>query len=81
MGQKERIIEYMNQHGSISSMEAMRELGVMRLGARIFEIAEDYEVIRETEVAKNRFGEKTYYTRYRLGGKYKEECQTQNSIG
>ena len=70
MKQKERIIEYLKKHGSITSMEAMRELGIMRLGARMFEIAEDYEVIRETEMAKNRYGEKTYYTRYKLGGKY-----------
>lgn len=74
MKQKERIIEYLKKHGSITSMEAMRELGIMRLGARMFEIAEEYEVIRETEMAKNRYGEKTYYTRYRLGGKYGREA-------
>ena len=66
MKQKERIIEYLKKHGSITSMEAMRELGIMRLGARMFEIAEEFPVVRTTEKGKNRFGETTYYTRYSI---------------
>lgn len=33
--QKERIINYIRQFGSITSWEAYQDLGVMQLGARI----------------------------------------------
>ena len=35
MTQKERIIEYINQFGSITSWQAYQDLGIMQLGARI----------------------------------------------
>lgn len=38
MTQKERILKYLNDFGSITPLEAMRDLGVMRLSARIMEL-------------------------------------------
>lgn len=64
---KERVLEYIKQNGSITSLEAIYELGVTRLSDVIFRLdKEGYEFERETEKGKNRFGEKTHFTRYRL---------------
>lgn len=65
--QKERVLEYMKRFQGITALEAVRDLGVYRLAARISEIADDgYEIVRTQESALNRFGEKTYFTRYSL---------------
>ena len=65
--QKDRIINYIRQFGSISSWEAYSELGITQLGARIDQLKkEGYEFKMEWESNKNRFGEKTDYKRYYL---------------
>lgn len=67
MSQSERILSYLEKHGSITQMEAANELGCMRLGARIFELRErGHMIVSDTEFGQNRFGERTHYTRYRL---------------
>ena len=38
MTQAERIIEFMEEHGSITSMEAFRKLGITKLTTRISEM-------------------------------------------
>ena len=66
MTQKERIRQYLDDFGSITPLEALRDLGIMRLGARIWEMIREGEpIIRETESAKNRYGQTTRYARYR----------------
>ena len=65
--QSERIVEYMNDFGSITSWEAFSELGITRLASRICDLVRDgYEIERKTETAKNRYGEPIHYTRYSL---------------
>ena len=67
MTQKERITRYMKENGSISSKEAMEELGVMRLSAQIFEMKELGMKIRtEMEEHTNRYGERVRFARYYL---------------
>lgn len=67
MGQKERVLEYIGQFGSISSMEAFKDLGVTRLSAVIFDLKEyGYEFDTKPEKGRNRFGEPTRFTRYSL---------------
>lgn len=67
MTQTEKILDYMERHGSITPLEAMTELGVMRLGARIWDIKESgIKIITETVTGKNRDGETTRFARYRL---------------
>ena len=39
--QKQRIINYMRQFGSITSWEAYQDLGVMQLGARIDQLKKE----------------------------------------
>lgn len=63
--QCERIIDYIERFGSITSRDAFADLGITRLAARIFNLEEQgYEIERERVSAYNRFGEKVYFTRY-----------------
>lgn len=65
--QKDRIINYIRQFGSITSWEAYSDLGITQLGARIDQLKKDgYEFRTEWVSNKNRFGEKTDYKRYYL---------------
>lgn len=67
MTQCERIIRYMRDNGSITSAEAMSELGIMRLASRIADLKQmGIEVVAQTEKGLNRFGERTRFTRYSL---------------
>ena len=63
--QVDRVIAYMKQFGSVSTLDAFKDLGVTRLSARIFEIRKrGYKVKAEPIQAKNRFGEKSHIKRY-----------------
>ena len=65
--QKERILDYMKEFGSITSLEAYSELGITQLGARLDQLKrEGYMFSTETEKGKNRYGENVKYKRYRL---------------
>ena len=65
--QKDRIINYIRQFGSISSFEAYANLGITQLGARIDKLKkEGFKFRTEWESNTNRFGEKTEYKRYYL---------------
>jgi len=67
--QNARIMKYLNTHGDISSLEAMRDLGVMRLASRICDLKhQGVRIGKYTEVVTNRFGEKCRITRYFLEG-------------
>ncbi len=66
--QNERIIDYMDRFGSITQLEALRDLGVMRLASRISDLrSRGVPIISDIEEVKNRFGEKCHIKRYRLG--------------
>ena len=57
----------MRDFGRISPVEAMQDLGCMRLGARVYDLKRDgYAIKKEMETSKNRYGEDTSYARYRL---------------
>ncbi len=67
INQKQRIINYIRQFGSITSRDAYIDLGITQLGARIDELERDgYSFVKEWETAKNRYGEETQYKRYYL---------------
>lgn len=64
--QKDRIMKYIKDFGSITPLQALRDLGIMRLGARIWELVQEGWVIdRDTECSPNRYGQNTRYARYR----------------
>ena len=67
VSQKDRIINYIRQFGSITSWEAYQDLGVMQLGARIDQLQKDGYVFKtEWENKKNRYGENVSFKRYYL---------------
>lgn len=67
---KQRVLEYIQDFGSITSLDAFRDLGNTRLSASIWllrhEDGLDIESINET--SKNRYGDKVTYARYYLAG-------------
>lgn len=65
MNQVEMIIDYINENGSITTMQAFNELGVTRLASRISDIKKSgHEVQSETVAGKNRYGKPVYFKRY-----------------
>ena len=65
MTQRDRIIEYMEKYGSISTMEAFADLGITKLSTRISEmIREGAEISKTPETRLNRYGERVIYMRY-----------------
>ena len=70
MTQNERIKRHLEVFGKISSREAMNEYGIMRLGARVWELKnqEGMKIVKTMKHDLNRFGEKTCYAEYRLVG-------------
>ena len=65
--QVDRIIQYMRDFGSISTMEAFMDLGITKLTTRISEMrSAGMTIIGKPESAKNRYGEKCRFYRYSL---------------
>lgn len=72
MTQCERILKYMHDFGSINPQQAMTDLGVMRLAARVADLKrEGHHISRRMVSAKNRYGEAVSFAEYRLEG---EKC-------
>ena len=67
MTQREQIIDYLNQFGSITPMEAFADLGITKLATRISEMRKDGKEFRiETVKSTNRFGKTIRYAKYSL---------------
>ena len=67
MTQTDRVLDYLKQFGSITALEALRDLGIMHLSSRITELRQrGYPVERDMIEVKNRFGEKTRVARYKV---------------
>lgn len=65
MTQKERIDKYIKDFGSITVLDAFRDLGICNFTARVSEMRFlGYPVKSEWEESKNRYGEKVKYLRY-----------------
>lgn len=68
--QCERILDYIKDYGSITSLEAVKDLGCMRLASRICDLKKQgYNITSKTETGKNRYGEPMSYSRYYMEGK------------
>lgn len=67
--QKDLILSYMEQFGSITPLEAQTVIGCMRLGARIWDLRRDgHNIVKEMVEVQTRNGGKATVARYRLGG-------------
>lgn len=69
MTQCERVLKYIDDFGSITQLEAMADLGIMRLASRVSDLKKAGYPLNVTMVSgKNRYGEPTHYARYTMGG-------------
>lgn len=67
--QTQRILDYITEFGSITQLEALQDLGVMRLASRISDLRKlGYPIKSTVEPVKNRYGEKCHIKRYSLQG-------------
>ena len=67
MTQCERVIDYIKQFGSISTLEAFNDLGIARLASRIYDLKKQgYDFNSVIKSRKNRYGEPTHFTVYSL---------------
>lgn len=64
--QCEMIVEYLNTYKEITPLEAMRDLGVYRLSARIADLKDRYGYKIKSEMigVEKRGGGKTYIAKY-----------------
>lgn len=69
MTQKEMVLEYLDEFGEITPLEAYKDLGILRLAAVIFNLKQDgYAIKTETVTAKNRFGKLVTFAKYTVKG-------------
>jgi hypothetical protein len=67
--QAQRVLDYIDTFGSITQLEALKDLGVMRLASRISDLKKQgYPIQSETITVQNRFEEDCYIKRYSLRG-------------
>ena len=65
MTQREAIIQYISDFGSITPMDAFSDLGITKLATRISEMrADGMEFKIEMMKGKNRYGKPTRFARY-----------------
>lgn len=63
--QTDRVLDYIREFGSITQLEALQDLGVMRLASRMSDLKRlGYDVEGRIEAVNNRYGEKCYIKRY-----------------
>lgn len=70
--QKQRVLMYLLNFQSITPLDALREFGIMRLAAVIFELRKFHEIETVIEKSSNRFGEEVRFARYKYMGKKKD---------
>ena len=63
----QRVLDYIKENGSITSLEAFKKLGETRLSARIFELRKYVDVEGVWTSVKNRHGETCHVLKYYLG--------------
>ena len=66
--QAQRVIDYIEKNGSITQLQALNDIGVMRLASRISELKKQGHLITsELVTVTNRYGEKCRVKKYSLG--------------
>ena len=64
MTQKEMILQYIDDFGSITPMDAFADLGITRLASRIHEIRQYQPIAGEMITSRNRYGKTVHFMRY-----------------
>ena len=72
MTQKEMVLDYILDFGSITPMQAFGDLGITKLATRISEMKKEGRQFKIDMVkGKNRYGKPTRYARY----SFPDECE------
>ena len=65
--QADRILRHLMKRGAITTWLAIRDYGITRLSAKIYELrARGYEISCDWEFSKNRYGEPVHFKKYYL---------------
>lgn len=66
--QKQMVLDYIREFGSITPVDAFKDLGVTRLAAVVFALRDEgHDIHKEREHAFNRYGQRVRYARYSFG--------------
>ena len=67
MTQEEQVLDYMEKHGSIDPIRAIRDLGILRLGARIHDLKRDgWPIVTEIKSRKYPDGTSKHWAEYKI---------------
>lgn len=67
MTQRDRVLKWLREFGSITRAEAFTELGIVELPARITELKQEgYNIATLMETGKNRYGETVRWAKWFL---------------
>lgn len=67
--QAEMVLAYIEEFGSITPLDAIRDLGCYRLASRISDLRKNgFPIETKIEAVPNRWGKKSNVARYSLGG-------------
>lgn len=76
MAQKDMVLDYIRDFGSITPVDAFRDLGITRLAAVVCRLRrEGHDIHKEREHALNRYGQTVRYVRYSFGKDERNENQ------
>lgn len=66
--QSQRVLKYLNDFGSITSLEAYRDLGIIQLPRRIYDLRQaGINIQSDWQVVINRYNEETQIKRFYIG--------------
>lgn len=67
--QTEMVLMYLEQYGTITPVDAMREFGIMRLASRISDLKRaGWNIQSRMKQSTNRFGKPVRFSEYYIGG-------------
>jgi len=70
MKHTERLLQWFTLRSTITPLQALRELGIYRLGARVFDLREaGHDIYTERLEVHNAHGDKSRVARYHYRGK------------
>ena len=65
--QCDKVLEYMRTFGSITQLDALRDIGCMRLASRISDLrSQGHPIGRRIKTSKNRYGDSVSFAEYYL---------------
>ncbi len=65
--QCDRVLRHLEDYGTITTLEAITEYGILRLASRINDLKRrGIAISSEIKTGNNRYGEKVHYSVYRL---------------